>query len=178
MITIKQLEKSQITLLRQIDRSEYIDTNYIYQEGVLETIVVDWDVPTWSDGTGDHSVGRLIESCQSVLAANSVLLGAFDEDNVAGIAILRHDLTDTMAQLALLHVSRAYRRQGVARQLTEEMIRLAKLKGATEMYVSATPSGSAVGFYTNQGFKVAPPERIHPELYESEPEDIHMIKPL
>ena len=160
MITIKQLEKSQISLLGQIDRSEYIDTHYIYKNGVLETEVVAWDVPTWSNGAGDHSVGNLINECQSVLAADSVLLGAFDGEKVAGIAILRHNLTEHMAQLALLHVSRAHRRQGVARRLTEEMVRLSKATGATEMYVSATPSGSAVGFYTSQGFKVAPPERI------------------
>jgi ribosomal protein S18 acetylase RimI-like enzyme len=178
MVAIKQLEKSQISLLGQVDRSEYIDTHYLYKDGVLETEVVDWDVPGWADGDGEHSIGHLIESCEAVLAEDSVLLGAFDGNKVAGIAILRHNLTRNMAQLALLHVSRTYRRQGVAQKLTAEMERRAKAKGATEMYVSATPSGSAVGFYTSQGFKAAPPERIHPELYALEPEDIHMIKSL
>ena len=84
MITTKQLEKSQISLLGQIDRSEYIDTHYIFKNGVLETEVVAWDVPTWSNGAGDHSVGNLINECQSVLAADSVLLGAFDGEKVAG----------------------------------------------------------------------------------------------
>jgi hypothetical protein len=44
------------------------------------------------------------------------------------------------------------------------------------LYVSATPSESAVGFYTGQGFR--PTEEVNEELFELEPEDIHMIKPL
>jgi hypothetical protein len=41
------------------------------------------------------------------------------------------------------------------------------------MYVSATPSESAVGFYLKHGFRLAI-EPI-PELFEEEPEDIHML---
>jgi hypothetical protein len=44
------------------------------------------------------------------------------------------------------------------------------------MYVSATPSESAVGFYLRHGFTpVADPL---PELFELEPEDIHMARRL
>lgn len=45
--------------------------------------------------------------------------------------------------------------------------------GATHLYVSATPTGSAVGFYTSKGF--APTDTPHPDLLAEEPEDIHMI---
>jgi hypothetical protein len=47
--------------------------------------------------------------------------------------------------------------------------------GHETLYVSATPSGSAIGFYRSEGF--APAEPL-PELFEKEPEDIHMIKRL
>ncbi len=179
MTTIKQLDKSAINRLNEIDRSEYVTLNYVYKDGKLEPIIVDWDVPRWSPGEdGEHSIGHLINFSKPILDAGGVLFGALDGEDLAGIAILRYKLTGTMAQLALLHVSHAYRRQGIARRLTSEMIRLAKEDGAIEMYVSATPSESAVGFYKSQGFEVAPPERIHPELFALEPEDIHMIKPL
>ena len=173
-IIIKQLDQSQITLLADLDRSEQVTVNYIYNAGQIETKTVDWQVPRWSE---DH-VARHIQDLRPMLAAGAILFGAFAGDQLAGIAILQLKLTETMAQLVFLHVSRAYRRQGVARRFTEEMVRLAKEEGATEMYVSATPSGSAVGFYTSQGFVIAPPERIHPELFEKEPEDIHLIKVL
>jgi ribosomal protein S18 acetylase RimI-like enzyme len=78
--------------------------------------------------------------------------------------------------LAVLHVSRAHRRQGIATALTEIVHRLAVEAGAKKLYVSATPSGSAVGFYRSQGFELI--DEPHPDLYALEPEDIHMIKTL
>jgi hypothetical protein len=41
------------------------------------------------------------------------------------------------------------------------------------MYVSSTPSSSAVGFYIAQGCKLV--EEVDPELYALEPDDIHLI---
>jgi ribosomal protein S18 acetylase RimI-like enzyme len=75
-----------------------------------------------------------------------------------------------------LHVSRQARRQGVARRLTDEVVRLAREGGARELYVSATPSESAVGFYLRQGFR--PTTRVDEVLYRLEPEDIHMVRPI
>jgi hypothetical protein len=53
---------------------------------------------------------------------------------------------------------------------------LAKDDGAREIYVSATPSESAMGFYMSQGFR--PADNVNEELYKQEPEDIHMRKAL
>ena len=44
------------------------------------------------------------------------------------------------------------------------------------MYVSATPSESAVGFYRSLGFEQV--TAVNPQLFALEPEDIHMILPL
>jgi hypothetical protein len=44
------------------------------------------------------------------------------------------------------------------------------------MYVSATPTGSAVGFYLSRGCHLADPP--HPALLASEPDDIHLVCPL
>jgi hypothetical protein len=44
------------------------------------------------------------------------------------------------------------------------------------MYVSATPTGSAVGFYLGRGCRLADP--VHPDLFAQEPEDIHLVCPL
>ncbi len=81
-----------------------------------------------------------------------------------------------MAELKALFISNRYRRQGIASRLLAEIEDLARADGATQLYVSATPSQSAVGFYLRKGFKpTAPPD---PELFALEPEDIHMIKDL
>ena len=48
--------------------------------------------------------------------------------------------------------------------------------GARSLYVSATPTGSAVGFSLGRGCRLADP--VHPELFTDEPEDIHLVCPL
>jgi hypothetical protein len=53
---------------------------------------------------------------------------------------------------------------------------MARAASATRLYVSATPTGSAVNFYLRQGCVLADPP--HPALFELEPEDIHLILPL
>ena len=42
--------------------------------------------------------------------------------------------------------------------------------------MSATPTGSAVGFYLSRGCVLADPP--HPQLFAEEPEDIHFVLPL
>ncbi len=50
---------------------------------------------------------------------------------------------------------------------------IARQAGSSQMYISSTPSASAVGFYLSQGCRLA--EEVDPELYALEPEDIHLI---
>lgn len=177
MIQIRQLPASDIARLAEIDRSEHVHVGYTYHDGELRAEEVDWHVPDWYPaGDGPHSVQTMIRFCAEHLETGCVLLGALDDERLAGVAILRPHLAEGMAQLAFLHVSRPYRRQGVAARLTNEVCRLARKDGARALYVSATPSESAVGFYLSQGFR--PAGTPDPELFALEPEDIHMIKTL
>lgn len=99
--------------------------------------------------------------------------GAFADGRCVGLTVYRPHLTADMAQLDALFVSRHFRRRGIARQLTALVIRQAAADGHSRLYVSATPSASAVRFYQSQGF--VPTQQVHPELWALEPEDIHMI---
>jgi len=90
--------------------------------------------------------------------------------------VLEYHLTERMAHLVALFVSKDSRRHGVAAQLTHEVMRLAKAQGADQLYVSATPSESAIGFYLSQGFALA--KQVHKDLYALEPEDIHLLRQL
>lgn len=174
-IAIRRMAAAEIERIAEIDRSEHITVGYRVAGGALLAETVDWQVPPWfPTGAGSHSIARQIADWRPFVEQGGVLLGAFDGDRLAGIAILRYRLTALMAQLAVLHVSRAYRRQGIGERLVAEVERLARADGAQALYVSATPSESAVGFYRSQGFVLN--DRPHPELYALEPEDIHMIK--
>jgi ribosomal protein S18 acetylase RimI-like enzyme len=118
-------------------------------------------------------MARKIKKWQDVLRWD-VVLGAFDGKRLIGLASIRFCLSGNTAQLVSLYVDREYRRRGIATQLTREIICLARESGAGKLYVPATPSESAVGYYISQGFH--PTHEVNQELFELEPEDIHMIK--
>jgi GNAT superfamily N-acetyltransferase len=173
--TIRVLPNHEFGRIGEIDRAEYVTAIYQVVDGTLQVEAVQMDIPPWS-GTGDgpHSVGGLIQCWQPVLEESGLLLGAFAGDQLAAFAMLRHRLTPTMAQLALFFVSRPFRRQGAGSRLLHEVEHYARAGGATELYVSATPSASAIGFYTRHGFRLNP--QPDEELFRLEPEDIHMVK--
>ena len=81
-----------------------------------------------------------------------------------------------IAQLAYLHVSDGYRAWGIGGRLSDELERVARAAGDALLVVSATPSVSTVRFYQGRGFE--PMAEPLPELYELEPEDVHMQKRL
>jgi hypothetical protein len=64
----------------------------------------------------------------------------------------------------------------VATALWAEVERIAVASRAHTIYVSATPSESAVGFYLSMGCVLA--STPHPELHAQEPEDIPLVRSL
>lgn len=177
MINIREMHQSEIGRIAEIDRSEHVTTGYVYEDGKLSAECVDWRVPRWPIQGEGFSVQAHIDAITPILDDGGVLLGAFDEgDRLLGFAVLRYRLADQMAQLDALFVTRAHRRKGIGTRLTSRVVRLARADGATQLYVSATPSESAVGFYLSHGFCLA--EEVNQALYAKEPDDIHMIRRL
>jgi len=175
-IRFRALVPNETPRVGEIDRTEEVRTGYRVEETRLIRMAVVWDSPPWYEQGEEHSIPQMVHCLDEVLSLNGTTLGAFADDRLVGVAALRPCLTETTAQLALLHVSNGYRRQGIATRLLDQVEQLALESGARELYVSATPSGSAVGFYTSRGFTLTPTP--HPELLELEPDDIHMVKPL
>lgn len=163
--------------IAEIDRAERIRTGYIFEEGHLQKIKVNWDTPSFLvDGEGEHTVAHQIAFCRDHLKRNGRMVGAFDGELLVGVGIVQHEIREGTAQLAYLHVSNGYRRRGIGSQITSELIRDARRAGAERLYVSAAPSGSSVGFYRSHGFELV--DTPIPELFELEPDDIHMIREL
>jgi GNAT superfamily N-acetyltransferase len=175
---VTRLLAEDVSLVATIDRSEHVDVQYAVIGGRLtEQPVVMGDVPAWDPtGSGPHSVAAHIEFCRAAIAGGGVLLGAFDEATPFGLAVIDPGFEPRLAWLAFLHVSRPHRRRGAASALWDEAADLARAAGASSIYVSATPTGSAVGFYLRQGCRLADP--VHPTLFANEPEDIHLVCPL
>lgn len=174
MITIRHMDASELDRIGEIDRSEQVMREYSYRDGSLEARVVDIAVPNWSPtGDHEHTVPGRIAACRALLDQGGTLVGAFAAEALAGVAIYRPHLTPGVANLGVLYVSRSHRRMGVAALLTDEVARLARADGARRLYVSATPSDSAVGFYRSYGFE--PTDEPDEALFALEPDDIHMI---
>ena len=173
-IRIRRLGVEDLGLIGAIDRSERIDVEYTVVDGQIVGRPVSMDAPAWDPvGTGPYSVAHHIEFCRPIVERGGDFFGAFNEDRVAGVAVVEGSFEPGRAWFAFLHVSRSYRRQGVAAALWERAVAIACQAGASSMYVSATPSGSAVGFYLSRGCVLADP--VHPDLYDLEPDDIHLV---
>ena len=163
--------------MRDIDRSEHIDVLYIQHGTQLEERRGDFDSPNWlTEGDGEHSYAEQQRHIEELLASGAIALGAFDGERLAGIGVLVQHLRPGIAQLAYLHVSNGYRASGIGRRLSEDIDRIAREDGDTEIVVSATPSKNTVRFYMARGYR--PMAEPFPELFELEPDDIHLHKKL
>jgi GNAT superfamily N-acetyltransferase len=174
---IRRLPPESLRLISDIDRSEEVRVGYTVEDGALISHRVHWLVPNWSpSGLDEHSVQHQIETWRPVLGRGGMLLGAFDGETLAGLAIIEPVFEPGTAWLAFMHVGRPHRRRGAATALWTEAERIAAAAGANTIYVSATPSESAVGFYLSKGCVLA--STPHPELHAREPEDIHLTRSL
>jgi GNAT superfamily N-acetyltransferase len=172
---VRRLQAKHVSLVATIDRSEHVDIHYRVIDGALQPIpAAITEVAAWDrTGSGPHSVTAHIAFCESVVSRGGILLGAFDGEQTLGLAIVDPAFEPLLAWLAFLHVSRPYRRRGAATALWNVAADIAIGNGAESIYVSATPTGSAVGFYLRQGCRLAHP--LHPDLFATEPEDIHLV---
>lgn len=68
------------------------------------------------------------------------------------------------------------RATGIGGRLSEQLEQFAHTAGDSDMVVSATPSKNTVRFYLGRGFQ--PMAEPLAELFELEPEDVHMRKVL
>jgi GNAT superfamily N-acetyltransferase len=178
MMRVRSLPADDVSLIAMIDRSEHVDVEYGVINGrLMEQPVVMAEIPAWDpNGSGPHSVAAEVEFCTSLIANGAVFLGAFDEGLPVGLAVVDPSFESRLAWLAFLYVSRPYRRRGAAGALWGTAVDIALAAGAEAIYVSAVPTGSAVGFYLRQGCRLA--DSVHPALFAKEPEDIHLVRSL
>jgi len=176
-VHVRALPISDIELVASIDRSEHVEREYRVVNGKLtERPVTMAEVPPWTSADGPHSVASMIEFCRNRIESGGQFLGAFDGDTIAGVAVVDPHFDPPTAWLSFLHVSRPFRRCGAASALWRTAVDRAVEASAESLYVSATPTGSAVGFYLAQGCVLADPPRS--DLFEEEPDDIHLVLPL
>ncbi len=172
MFTIRDLDRNEIENIWSIDRREVIENVYHLEQGSLLLKPEYYDMQGWPPGEAEIYTPLLYKSFDR----GGWFHGAFEEARLVGVAILDNKLIGKdkdQLQLKFLHVSRDYRKQGLGRKLFDLASEEARKRGAKQLYISATPSENTVNFYLNLGAVVA--DEPDPELFELEPEDIHLV---
>ncbi|MBV9171928.1 MAG: GNAT family N-acetyltransferase [Chloroflexi bacterium] len=176
-IELKRLKRVELSSVAEIDRTERIELIYEQRGTELEERRGYWTSPAWDPhGHGEHSVEAKRLELEHYVDAGGIALGAFWKGRLVGIGVVVPHLRPGIAQLAFLHVSQAFRATGIGGLLSDELDLIARDAGDTEIVVSATPSANTVRFYLSRGYELM--AQALPELYELEPEDVHMRKAL
>ena len=176
-VEFKRLPRFRAVERRRIDRTERIDLIYEQHGTELKERRGNWNSPAWdAHGHGANSVAAHPQALEHYLDAGGLILGAFSKGQPVGIVMVVPHLRPKIAQLTFLHVSAAFRAMGIGRRLSDELDRIARDAGDTEIVVSATPTQNTVRFYMSRAYELT--AQPLPELYELEPEDVHMRKAL
>jgi GNAT superfamily N-acetyltransferase len=176
-IEFRRLARAELTRVAEIDRTERIDVIYEQHGTELVERRGNWSSPAWDpDGHGEHSVEAQRHAVEHYVDAGGTAIGAFSDGELIGIGVVVPHLRPEIAQLAFLHVSEAFRAAGIGRRLSDELDLIARDAGDIAIVVSATPSDNTVRFYMGRGYELMA-EPLS-ELYELEPEDVHMNKAL
>ena len=176
-IGIRRLEREELARVGEIDRTERIDVLYVQHGTRLEERRGDFGARAWlTEGEGEHSVAAQQKALRHYVEEGGIVLAAFDGDRLVGIGVVVPHLRQGTSQLAYLHVSDGSRGRGIGSRLSDELEGIAREAGDATMVVSATPSLNTVQFYLHRGFE--PTAEPLAELYELEPDDVHLWKRL
>ncbi|NBN02475.1 GNAT family N-acetyltransferase [Proteus sp. G2665] len=169
---IRQLTRNEIPQVWGIDRTELIEKLYVLKEGKLLLSKQRFDMKGWPEGEAEHYTPVLLESFDR----GAPFWGVFEHDRLVAAASVdpkKRGKNGSLLQLSFLHVSHPQRGQGLARILFDYCVEYAKENGADGLYISSTSSENSVNFYQHLGCRLI--DIPDPELYEREPEDIHMV---
>ena len=176
-VDIRDLEHGDLLRVGEIDRTERIDVLFEQVGSELVERRGSWNAAAWDPrGQGEHTVAAQHRALLRYAAEGGIARGAFSNERLVGIGVVVPHLCTSVAQLAYLHVSHDYRSAGIGSRLSVDLEQIARRVGDTEIVVSATPSENTVRFYLGRGFE--PTADPVPELFELEPDDVHMHKVL
>jgi ribosomal protein S18 acetylase RimI-like enzyme len=171
-VRVERLPAEELERIREIDRSETVDALYVREGSELRRTETRLEIPPWDDA----AIARIKARLAPKLAAGGVLLGALDGAELVGAAVLSGQFVGVppnQLEVAFLYVDSGRRGVGIGRRLLDELCRIARSRGAQQLYVSASDTESAVGFYLRYGAE--PADRVEQTIAaENEPTDIQL----
>jgi predicted N-acetyltransferase YhbS len=168
---IRELARDEIEDIWGIDRSETIENVYYLRDKALVLEAEHYDMPGWPPGEAERYTPILCDCFDR----DGTFYGAFEGSEMVGVAVLESKFigkAKDQLQLKFMSVDSGYRKKGMGKVLFEKAVERAETLGARRLYISATPSENTVNFYLHMGCEVT--GEIDRELFELEPEDIHL----
>ena len=168
---IRLLSRAEVPYIWQIDRSEVIDNIYHLRDGELVLKPEHYKMTGWPHDEPEQFTPILL----SCFDRGGFFWGAFEGELLVGVVVLENRFIGSakdMLQMKFLHVSNNFRKQGLGKRLFSLAVEKALELEAKKLYISATPSENTVDFYMHLGCALA--TEIDRELFELEPEDIHL----
>ncbi|MGD8406731.1 MAG: GNAT family N-acetyltransferase [Anaerolineales bacterium] len=168
---IRELTRSEVPYVWQIDRREVIEHIYYLKNGKLVLKPKRYDMHGWPTGEPEHYTPILMDCFDR----GGHFWGAFSGELLVGVVVLENRFIgssqDTL-QLKFLHVSSNYRKQGLGKELFFLAAEKALELEAKKLYISSIPSKNAIDFYLHLGCTLA--SEVDEDLFGLEPEDIHL----
>ncbi len=172
---VRDLARDELSRVGEIDRTERIDVLFEQRGTELVARSGTWNASAWDPGgEGEHSVEAKRQALARYDDAGGFARGAFSDGRLVGIGVVVSHIRPGIAQLAFLHVSQGFRSAGIGSRLSVDLELIASRTCDTQIVVTATPSENTVRFYLGRGYR--PMLQPLAELYELEPDDIHLAK--
>ena len=150
--------------LDNFDRSQEVKRVYVNDSGKLLLKDQIW--------TMDWSLEHKRKVAANLKSDDCIAYAVWENEKVIGFVSVMKALIGSRMVLDIIQVDRAFRGQGIGRQLFDLTVAEAKNAGAKELYISACCSEETVNFYKAMG--AVPTDDPIPEIAEAEPYDIQM----
>ena len=164
----EKIRETHFINLDGFDRSQEVKRVYVNENGRFRLINRVW--------TMDWSLEHKRKVAANLKSDDCIAYAVWENEKVIGFVSVMKALIGCRMVLDIIQVDRAFRGQGIGRQLFGLAVTEAINAGAKELYISACCSEETVGFYKAMGAKVT--DDPIPAIAEAEPCDIQMVCPI
>ena len=161
---LEKISEMHFINLDDFDRSQEVNRVYINENGKLLLKDQIW--------TMDWSLEHKRKVAANLKSDDCIAYAVWENEKIIGFVSVVKKLAGCRMVLDMIQVDRAFRGQGIGRQLFDLAVAEARNAGAQELYISACCSEETVNFYKAMGAKVT--DELIPEIAEAEPYDIQM----
>lgn len=160
----EKIRETHFINLDAFERTQKVKRVYINDSGKL--LIKD---QIW---TMDWSLEHKRKVAANLKSDDCIAYAVWENEKVIGFVSVMKALIGRRMVLDMIQVDRAFRGQGIGRELWNLAVAEAKNAGAKELYISACCSEETVNFYKAMG--AVPTNDPIPEIAEAEPYDIQM----